>query len=134
MTAKLLDELKIPYRRISRSTSLKGVKTLVIGREALTAAEPLPNLDAVRDGLNVLVFEQPTAVLERLGFRYNEYGLRRLFPRDFRGNCSQTGVAKRRCSPHTSTTTSFSARSGNGAASKIPGSGVAATVGPSRRP
>ena len=82
MTAKLLDELKIPYRRISRSTNLKGVKTLVIGREALTAAEPLPNLDAVRDGLNVLVFEQPTAVLERLGFRYNEYGLRRLFPRD----------------------------------------------------
>lgn len=82
MTAKLLDSLKIRYVKVNSATDLKRFKTLVIGREALSEKGPLPNLNAVRDGLNVLVFEQPTRVIERLGFRMNEYGLRNVFPRD----------------------------------------------------
>ncbi len=36
----------------------------------------------MRDGLKVLVFEQTSQALEkRLGFRVQEYGLRRVFPR-----------------------------------------------------
>lgn len=81
-SAKLLDSLKIRYRKVSLNSDLKQYRTLVIGRGALSEKGPLPNLNAVRDGLNVLVFEQPTRAMERLGFRINEYGLRTVFPRD----------------------------------------------------
>jgi len=81
LTAKLLNELGVRYRKVGVDADFGKFKTLVIGREALTADGKLPNLDAVRDGLNVLVFEQPTRAMERLGFRVNEHGLRTLFPR-----------------------------------------------------
>ncbi|NMA47631.1 MAG: hypothetical protein GX945_13825 [Lentisphaerae bacterium] len=57
-------------------------RTIIIGREALSAAPALPWLgDAVRNG-RVLVFEQTQEVLsERLGFRTNIHGLRELFVR-----------------------------------------------------
>jgi len=57
-------------------------RTIIIGREALSAAPALPWLgDAVRTG-RVLVFEQTQEVLsERLGFRTNIHGLRELFVR-----------------------------------------------------
>ena len=73
-SAKLLDSLKIRYRKVSLNSDLKQYRTLVIGRGALLEKGPLPNLNAVRDGLNVLVFEQPTRAMERLGFRIMSTG------------------------------------------------------------
>jgi beta-galactosidase len=57
-------------------------RMIIIGREALSDAPPLPWLgEAVRSG-RVLVFEQTQEVLsERLGFRTNIHGLRELFVR-----------------------------------------------------
>jgi hypothetical protein len=55
---------------------------LIVGRGALTVEGPAPDIKRVRDGLKVLLFEQSSAALEkRLGFRVEEYGLRRVFPR-----------------------------------------------------
>ena len=55
---------------------------LVIGKFALQENEPAPDLSPVHEGLRVIVFEQTAQTLrDRLGFRVNEYGLRRLFPR-----------------------------------------------------
>jgi len=81
LTAQLLNELKIPFHKVDSDRDFAKAKLLIIGREALSADGPGLNLDAVRDGLNVLIFEQSTAAIERLGFRYNEMGLRQVFPR-----------------------------------------------------
>lgn len=81
MSEKLLKRLNVPYTKVGRWSELRGFKTLVIGREALSADGDLPDLSGVRDGLNVLIFEQPTRAIERLGFRINEHGLRSVFPR-----------------------------------------------------
>jgi hypothetical protein len=81
LSEKLLIKLNIPYKKVGLDDDFTQYKTLIIGREALNSTDKLPNLDGVRDGLNVLIFEQSTALMERLGFRINEQGLRRLFPR-----------------------------------------------------
>jgi hypothetical protein len=52
--------------------------TRIIGRGELGSAT---DLTGVRDGLKLIVFEQPAEALERLGFRVVEYGLRQVFPR-----------------------------------------------------
>ena len=53
-----------------------------MGKGALTADGPGPDLSRVRDGLKVIVFEQTADALEkRFGFRIAEYGLRQVFPR-----------------------------------------------------
>ena len=55
---------------------------LIVGKAALTAGGPAPDISRVRDGLKVIVFEQTSEVLEkRFGFRVAEYGLRQVFPR-----------------------------------------------------
>lgn len=84
MTEKLLKELNVRYRKVGLKENLSAYKTVIIGREALSASGKLPNLNAVRNGQQVLIFEQQTPVLERLGFRINEIGLRNLFLRDAR--------------------------------------------------
>jgi len=64
------------------TSDLSGYDLLIIGKEALTRTGPGPNVDRVRDGLKVVVFEQSAKVLEeRFGFRVAEYGLRQVFPR-----------------------------------------------------
>ena len=80
-TEALLKRLGIPFRKIAGIGEAAGCRTLIIGRKALSATGALPDLSGVRDGQNVLIFEQETAVLKRLGFRWQEYGLRKLFPR-----------------------------------------------------
>jgi beta-galactosidase len=61
---------------------LAGIETLVVGRRALSVDGPAPDLRQVREGLNVVVFEQTSEVLEkRLGLRVVEYGLRNVFAR-----------------------------------------------------
>ncbi len=82
LTAKYLTKLGVKYHKVSIDENLEKYKTLIIGREALSATDPLPNLNAVKSGLKVLVFEQSNAALNRLGFRTNEHGLRNLFARN----------------------------------------------------
>lgn len=67
---------------VSHDADLADYDMLIIGRGALTPEGPGPDLSRVREGLKVLVFEQERKALEqRLGFRVQEYGLRRVFPR-----------------------------------------------------
>ena len=81
-TGKLLDAMKVPYQAVAASADLGGYDVLVIGKGALTASGPAPDVMRVKDGLRVIVFEQTTEALEkRLGFRTTEYGLRQVFKR-----------------------------------------------------
>lgn len=81
-TAKLLASLGLKFDRIEAGSDLSGYDLLVVGRKTLTTSNPAPDFTKVRDGLRVVVFEQTAEALEkRLGFRVQEYGLRRLFIR-----------------------------------------------------
>ncbi|KPK65870.1 MAG: hypothetical protein AMK73_01720 [Planctomycetes bacterium SM23_32] len=77
-----LEALGIPFTDARATDDLSDYALLVVGREALSAAGAAPDIAAVADGLNVLVFEQTEQALrDRLGFRTQVYGLRRVFPR-----------------------------------------------------
>ncbi len=81
-TAKLLDNMGIVCKPVDADTDLSPYDTLIVGKAALTVDGPAPNIDGVRDGLRVIMFEQKAEVLEkRLGFRVQEYGLRQVFRR-----------------------------------------------------
>lgn len=81
-TAKLLTGMGLKAQKVEANADLSGYDVLVVGKEALTTDGPAPNIDRVRDGLRVVVFEQTAKVLEeRFGFRVAEYGLRQVFPR-----------------------------------------------------
>jgi len=81
-TAKLLDELGLTFDPVQADADLGGYKLLVIGKKALTVDGPAPDLSRVPRGLKVVMFEQASAVLEqRLGFRVQEHGVRRVFTR-----------------------------------------------------
>ena len=81
-TAKLLTSLGLKCNKVDAKSDLSKYDVLIIGKEALTHDGPGPNVDRVRDGLKVIVFEQTARVLEqRFGFRVAEYGLRNVFPR-----------------------------------------------------
>jgi hypothetical protein len=81
-TAKLLQRLGVAFHLVDGNTPLLNEEVLIIGKLALTADGPGPDLSRVRDGLKVIVFEQSKEALEgRLGFRVVEYGLRQVFPR-----------------------------------------------------
>ncbi len=81
-TSQLLSTMNIEFDRVDARTDLSPYNILIIGKAALTLERAAPNIERVRDGLKVLVFEQTPDVLEkRLGFRVQEYGLRRVFPR-----------------------------------------------------
>jgi hypothetical protein len=81
-TARLLQALRLPFQRIDAAADLAAYEVLIVGKAALTPEGPGPNVERVRDGLKVIVFEQSPAVLEqRFGFRMAEYGLRWVFPR-----------------------------------------------------
>ena len=81
-TGRLLSEMGVRCRPVEASTDLSSYELLIVGKEALTLDGPAPNLERVREGLKVLVFEQTAEALEkRLGFRVQEYGLRNVFRR-----------------------------------------------------
>lgn len=80
-TASLLARLGVPVQPVAADADLAGFDLLVVGKGALTADGPAPDLRRVPQGLKVLVFEQTAHVLERrLGFRVQEYGLRTVWP------------------------------------------------------
>ena len=81
-TAKLLAELGVVAKSVSATDDLAPFDVLIVGKSALTVDGPAPRISCLRDGLRVLMFEQTADVLEkRFGFRVQEYGLRRVFPR-----------------------------------------------------
>ena len=81
-TGKLLNRMGIRYQSVDANADLSAYDTLIVGKSALTAERPAPNIARVRDGLKVLLFEQTSDVLEkRFGFRTAEYGLRWVFKR-----------------------------------------------------
>jgi hypothetical protein len=81
-TAVLLKDMGVNFQRVDTAADLSGCDMLIVGKEALTADGPAPNIGSVRDGLRVVMFEQTSEVLEeRFGFRVAEYGLRNIFSR-----------------------------------------------------
>ncbi len=81
-TGKRLAALGVRCQSVAAGADLAEYDLLVIGKAALTAEGPAPDLQRVPDGLKVLVFEQTSQALEkRLGFRVQEYGLRNVWPR-----------------------------------------------------
>jgi beta-galactosidase len=81
-TGALLNKLGIQLQPGDAGADLTAHEILIVGKTALTASGPAPDITRVRDGLKVIVFEQTAEVLEkRFGFRVQEYGLRQLFPR-----------------------------------------------------
>lgn len=81
-TTKWLASLGVSAQPIDATSDLAGFNVLLIGKRALTVHGPGPSLLRVRDGLRVVVFEQTAEVLEqKLGFKVEEYGLRRVWPR-----------------------------------------------------
>ena len=82
LTARTLDRLGVKYVKIAADAKPTGYDLLIIGREALTADGPAPDLSAVPQGLRVLVFEQTYDTLtRRLGFRANVHGMRQAYVR-----------------------------------------------------
>ncbi len=81
-TGKLLARMGVVCQPVEAGADLSGYQVLLIGKSALTADGPAPDLSRVRDGLKAVVFEQTSeALVKRLGFRATEYGLRQAFPR-----------------------------------------------------
>ncbi|MBN2506171.1 MAG: hypothetical protein JXQ71_05705 [Verrucomicrobia bacterium] len=81
-TASRLAALGVRCQPVGADADLAGFELLLIGKGALSAEGPAPDVRRVREGLKVLVFEQTSEALERrLGFRVQEYGLRTVFPR-----------------------------------------------------
>ena len=81
-TSELLNRIGIRYQSVNTTADLANFDMLIVGKSALTATGPAPDITRVRDGLKVLMFEQTPDVLEkRFGFRVAEYGLRQVFQR-----------------------------------------------------
>ncbi|MGN0852749.1 MAG: glycoside hydrolase family 2 TIM barrel-domain containing protein [Kiritimatiellia bacterium] len=82
LTRKEFDRLGIAYARVDCAAPFTNAVRLVIGRGSLTR-DLLDRVvvPAARIGARVLVFEQDRATLDALGFRSQEYGLRRAFAR-----------------------------------------------------
>ena len=81
-TGKLLNGMGLRCRPVDANADLSAYDILIVGKSALTAEGPAPDIARVRDGLKVLMFEQTSDVLEkRFGFRVAEYGLRWVFKR-----------------------------------------------------
>src|SRR6185436_11648722 len=81
-TSDLLKKLGVRFQSVTATSDLARFDTLIVGKAALTTNGAAPDITRVRDGLKVVLFEQPADVLEkRFGFRVAEYGLRQVFPR-----------------------------------------------------
>ena len=81
-TTRLLQSMNVTGVAKDANADLSAYDILIIGKEAISLYDPAPDLERVRDGLKVIVFEQTPDVLEkRLGFRIQEYGLRNVFTR-----------------------------------------------------
>jgi len=81
-TGKTLDGMGVRWVPVDAGVDITQYEMLIIGKGALNLQNSAPNLEAVRNGLKVVIFEQTGEVLEkRFGFRIAEYGLRWVFKR-----------------------------------------------------
>jgi beta-galactosidase len=81
-TRTLLSSLEVSFREVEAGADLADFDVLIVGKGALSADGPGPDLGRVREGMRAIVFEQTAPALERrLGFRVAEYGLRQVFRR-----------------------------------------------------
>lgn len=81
-TLRVLTRLGVGAKIVRSNLDIDGIDTLIVGKGALSLEGDGLDLDRVREGLKVLVFEQTSDVLEkRFGFRVEEYGLRKVFRR-----------------------------------------------------
>ena len=81
-TTRLLTGLGVTAQPVEAKADLAGVDILIVGKGALTVDGPAPDINRVRDGLKVIMFEQTPEVLEqRFGFRTAAYGLRLVYQR-----------------------------------------------------
>jgi beta-galactosidase len=81
-TGKLMEELGISCDPVNADIDLAPYDMLIVGKQALQVGGAAPDIEHVRDGFKVVMFEQTADVLEkRFGFRVQEYGLRRVFKR-----------------------------------------------------
>jgi beta-galactosidase len=81
-TTALLTRLGVHVEPVTVDSDLTPYGLLVIGNQAITLTNLIPDLRRVRAGLKAIIFEQAAPVLEqRFGFRIAEYGLRNVFVR-----------------------------------------------------
>jgi beta-galactosidase len=81
-TSQWLKQAGVSWQPVDAAADLSPYDLLIVGQAAMTADGPAPDINRVREGLKVLLFEQTAEVLEkRFGFRVAEYGLRQVFPR-----------------------------------------------------
>ena len=77
--APLLEKLGVKFRQLRGEGDLEGIDMVVIGRYGLETL-PLDLSARLNKGLRLLVLEQRLELLNRLGIRGAEHGLRTLFP------------------------------------------------------
>jgi beta-galactosidase/beta-glucuronidase len=81
-TTDMMKDMGIRYETVNAEAGLDAYDVLVVGKAALSADGPAPDISSVRKGLRVVLFEQTAEVLEkRFGFRVAQYGLRNAFAR-----------------------------------------------------
>jgi len=81
-TVRLLRRIGIEFGVLRGRTVPDDANVLIVGRRALGLRQPLFDLSRCRPDLRVLLFEQTAEVLrDRFGFRVQQIGLRRVFPR-----------------------------------------------------
>lgn len=77
----LLKRMNISARKVAKEEDLAGVRILILGRNSLPQLR-FRLADRIRGGLRVLVMEQSASILEKYGFRVQEYAVRRVFRPD----------------------------------------------------
>ena len=95
-TGALLKKTGLKFQNVRSDADLDKIELLILGRNALVK-NPLHLAKRLRNGLKLLVLEQPLPVIERLGLRGNEQGFREVFSlspefcdmRDWRGSATQ---------------------------------------------
>src|SRR5581483_3674283 len=64
-TGRLLRAMRVPVRSVDAGADLAPYDLLIVGKGALTPDGPAPDIDRVRAGLKVVLFEQTAAALEK---------------------------------------------------------------------
>lgn len=113
--APVLEKTGIDFKPVRQVADLQGIELLVIGRYGMESL-PFDLCEPLSKGLKLLILEQRSELLNRLGIRGAEHGLRTLFPavscfadplRDWRGSsttrpCFMPGAEVNRQYPRSS--------------------------------
>ncbi len=82
-TAKDLLHIGVKFNKVDASADLSKYDILIIGRKALNYEKSIKDIDLIEKGLKFIIFAQDSMTLQdKLGFRVNEHGLRKVFIRD----------------------------------------------------